>query len=123
MYLLDTNIIIDYLKHTSSNKHFLDIHDNIFTSYVVAGELLQGVRDKKDLRRTQNLLTTIDVDYGSISINRLALRLLEQYYLPHGIGFLDALIASTAIENQATLVTLNLKHFKPIKNLKVISSK
>jgi predicted nucleic acid-binding protein len=121
MYLLDTNVIIDYLKQAPDMPHFLDKHTDVFTSYVVVGELLQGVRDAKDLRQTQKLIDSLEVDFGSNSISRRAVQIMEKHVLKDGIGFLDALIAATALENEAILVTLNLKHFMCVPNLEVVS--
>jgi len=39
--------------------------------------------------------------------------------LSHNIGFLDCLIAATAIKNGLSLATLNLKHFAPFSDLQV----
>jgi predicted nucleic acid-binding protein len=43
----------------------------------------------------------------------------RDYGKSHGVGLADALIAATAELNQATLVTLNQKHFPMIIDIMV----
>jgi len=51
-----------------------------------------------------------------VKVCQLALKLMEKYYLDHGLLFLDALIAATALCSQLVLVTGNTKHFSYIPN-------
>ncbi len=53
------------------------------------------------------------------NISQKAIDLLETFALSHGLQMGDALIASTAIEHNLTLLTGNVKHFKPIPLLRV----
>lgn len=44
---------------------------------------------------------------------------IEEYTLSSGLRAGDAIIAATATENNMILVSGNLKHFKPIRDLKL----
>jgi predicted nucleic acid-binding protein len=55
----------------------------------------------------------------SQSAQASALSFLSQHRLSAGIGFLDCLLAATAIENGLVLATVNDKHFRPLSGLKV----
>jgi len=44
---------------------------------------------------------------------------IEEYTLSTGLRAADAVIAATATENNMELVSGNIKHFRPIKELKL----
>ena len=48
------------------------------------------------------------------------MRNFASFHLRHHIGLLDALIAETAIGQNAELATFNKKHYGVIKELKII---
>ncbi len=48
-------------------------------------------------------------------------RFLAKYRASHGLEPMDAIIAATALTNDAALFTLNTKHFKYIDGLIVIN--
>jgi predicted nucleic acid-binding protein len=45
--------------------------------------------------------------------------LVEDYFLSHSLELGDAIIASTALENQEILLTGNDKHYKFISNMQI----
>jgi predicted nucleic acid-binding protein len=51
------------------------------------------------------------------------LRLMKLYAISHGLRIPDALIAATAMEENLTLVTANIKHFSFIKDLSLLDWK
>lgn len=50
---------------------------------------------------------------------KLSVALVEKYSLSHKLSLPDALIASTAIEYDISIYTLNLKDFKYINKVKL----
>jgi predicted nucleic acid-binding protein len=52
-------------------------------------------------------------------ISQKAIDLLEAFALSHCLQMGDALIAATALEHNLSLLTGNVKHFKPIPLLRV----
>ena len=82
-------------------------------------ELAQGCRDNADLARLKKGLAARNTKILPITpaISKRAADLIDQLALSHGMRLADALIAATAIEFQATLITANVKHFSPIKEL------
>ena len=56
------------------------------------------------MRRAEQLPLTPDITYQAI-------QLMEEYSLSHGIQMGDALIATTALKHQRTVLTGNVKHF------------
>jgi len=118
-YLVDSNIIIDFLKKQEKAVDFLDSSKEIIVSIVTIGEIYQGVRNKKELRFAKSFFKTTKVLSIDERVSELALKLMERYTLSHGLLILDAIIAATVIKHDLTLITGNIKHFKMIKELKV----
>lgn len=122
--MLDTNIIIDYLKQKSDVVSFIENYGkrNIVLSPFVVMEIYQGVLNKEDLDRTRKKLkgfTTLTIDQAIID---LALQIQQQYVLSHHLGIPDTLIAATALIYDLELITYNLKDFRFIPTLKVSNS-
>lgn len=119
--MLDTNIIIDYLKQKPDVVSFIEKYgkENIVLSPFVVMEIYQGVLNKEDLNRTRKKLkgfTTLIIDQAIID---LALQIQQQYVLSHHLGIPDTLIAATALIYDLELLTYNLKDFRFIPTLNV----
>ena len=118
-YLLDTNVVVDYLR---GDKKALALLENVKTPQISAasvGEIYHGVRDDKALRNVKQILTRFNILHFTESISQRAIKLVERFFLSNGLLLFDALIAATAIDNNMTLLTSNIKHFKMIKELKL----
>jgi predicted nucleic acid-binding protein len=90
-------------------------------SVVTYIELAQGCRDKADLARLKQGLSARNTEIVPLTraISERASALIDQLALSHGMRLADALIAATAIEIQATLITANMKHFSAVDRLSV----
>ena len=82
-------------------------------------ELAQGCRDKADLARLKKGLAARNTEIVPITpgVLQRAAELIDALALSHGLRLADALIAATAVEHQATLITANVKHFSAIEGL------
>ena len=117
-YLADTTVVVEMLRGNSAAKRFLEKRPEI--SLVTVAELIQGARDKEDLQvveKTCRLLPQVGID---MAVSAKAITLLKTYRLSHGLLFLDALIAASAIGRKYVLVTANIKDFRFIKGLEII---
>jgi len=121
-YLVDTTVLIDHLRNKPEATCFLE-KEGLLISAVTAAELLQGARNKKEQKEIEALVKQFDISWISSSVSQLAIKLLSKHFLKFNLLFLDALIAATALEKKVVLVTDNIKHFKFISKLKVISPK
>lgn len=85
-------------------------------------ELLQGARDKDDIRIIKRFM--VDLSFGVLSltenVGHRALVYVEQYGLSSGLRAADALIAATAVENAMPLMTANAKPFRAIRDLDLV---
>lgn len=116
-YLVDTNVFIDHLRGREKATKLIGNTQGIVISFIVLGELLQGIKDKRELKKLEKLVELYEVDWGQDKVMKLAIDLLKQYGLKQGIGLIDAMLAATALIRKLILVSDNLKHFRPIAGL------
>jgi len=125
-YLLDTNILSDFIKYPTG-RIFSQIQDvgeeKICTSIIVACELRFGAEKSNSLRLKQRielafsiipvlpLMPDVDDNYATIRTH------LERQGTP--IGSNDSLITVQAFTLNLTLVTANVREFSRVPNLKV----
>ena len=123
-YLLDTNAISELTKEEPDPAviDFLNAHDDLWLSVIVVEELELGVQLLPEGRRRDALrewLTRILAEFGD-RISPVARREAEwaaafQARVHRSGGELelgDALIAGTAMANELTLVTRNVRDFE-----------
>lgn len=110
--LLDTDLLIDYLrKHPSAAALFDKLPEDCAISTLSVAELHAGVREGAERNALDILLSTfshIDLSAGIAAQGGL---LRRDWGKSHGVGLNDALIAATAIHTERVLLTLNARHF------------
>ena len=118
-WLLDTSILIDILRGHQSAKNWIDSLPEIARriSVITAAEILAGCHDQTEQRRAEREPATYSTLWIDEEISQSAIELYSRYHLSHGVGFLDCLIAASAIKHGLQLATVNLKHFAPIPHL------
>jgi len=126
MYLLDTNILSDLIRHPQGAvaARIADISEvEIATSIIVASELRYGAERRASERltaRVEELLTLLPVfplkDDADVQYGRLRTDLERRGQI---IGANDMLIAAHALALDATLVTDNVREFERISRLKI----
>jgi predicted nucleic acid-binding protein len=120
-WLLDTSILVDLFRGHSAARAWIDSlpEERLFISVITAGELLAGCANRAEQRKVEQELDLYTILWLDEAISEYALELYKTFHLSHGVGFLDCLIAATAIQNGLTLATLNLKHFAPLSVITV----
>ena len=119
-FLLDTGIIIRYLRRETRAANLLDHLENlgeINVSVVTYMEILTGCRPEEENATTLLFERVSPVDISQEIAQKAAL-LIKKYPAAFGRdnprGFPDALIAATAWQDGRTLVTFNTQHFARI---------
>jgi len=86
-------------------------------------ELLQGARNKEQHLMIKDFLIEFDFEILPLTenIGHRAAIYIEEYRLSSGLRAGDAIIAATATEAHLELLTSNIKHFRAIRDLKVIT--
>jgi predicted nucleic acid-binding protein len=120
-YLIDSSILIDLSRKYAPAKKWIDQFeiDDLVISFVSVAELLSGCRNKREQERVEADLVDYPILWATQEAQLQAMALLGQFQLSHGIGFLDCMIAATALTNGLALATANYKHFQMIPGLKV----
>ncbi len=118
--LLDTSVVIDHLRGRPDAAAYLaTLADRPFTSVVVVAELYAGVRDGSERVQLDRFLSGLDVLPLTLRTAVQGGLFRRQYGRSHNVGLDDALIAATVAEANATLVTLNRKHFPMLADVHV----
>jgi len=125
--VFDTDVLVWYLRGNDRARRFMALvpYQQRILSSLTFMELLQGCRNQEEARQVKvfisdNIPLVIHPDE---IISRRAITLLEQHAFPHGLRVVDALIAATTLETGSSLVTANVKHYRPIARLHVIQFK
>ncbi|MFM7734171.1 MAG: type II toxin-antitoxin system VapC family toxin [Cyanobium sp.] len=112
LLMVDTDVLIDYLRDHSQAVAFLESCEQpLATSVITVAELYAGVRDGEERQRLDAFVAAFKVLALDRQPAQRAGLWRRQYGPSHGTGLADALIAASAEAAGATLVTLNRRHF------------
>lgn len=124
LWLLDSCVLVDTLRGYDPAQAWLedtacryDVH--MTCSVVTFAELIAGAQTEQlmaAVRRLMDLARTIPVDDG---VAERAGAYLRAWHHSHGVRMPDALIAATAAEFGATIVTRDKAHF-PMDDVRVL---
>jgi predicted nucleic acid-binding protein len=118
--LLDTDVLIDYLRGRPEAVTYLEgLTNTLAISAITVAELYAGVRDGAERAKLDSFLAVFDIVPVEQEIAIKGGLHRRDYSKSHNIGLADALIAATAELSQATLVTLNAKHFPMLSDVEV----
>ena len=117
--LIDTDVLIWLLRGRASARKLLNGIDEVTLSAVTYMELVQGMRNKEEFRLLRQTIHQQDWFVLPIdeNISQRATVFIENYALSHGLQLADALIAASAVESGATLISANTKHYKVIPDI------
>ena len=119
-YLLDTDILIEYLRGREQAATFLEsLTGDLLLSVITVAELYSGIRNALEEKSVERFLHTFEVISIDEVIARRAGLLRREYRQSHGTGLADALIAVSAENAHATLVTFNERHFPMLDDVQV----
>jgi predicted nucleic acid-binding protein len=120
--IFDTDVLIYAQRGARRAALAIDSAADRFVSVQSLMELLQGARDKDDLRIIKRFMVELSFAVLPLSENvgHRALVYIEEYGLSSGLRAADAIIAATAVENAMPLMTANAKHFRSIRDLDLV---
>lgn len=117
--LPDTDVLIDFLRgHAKALALVRSCKDRLILSAVVVSELYAGVRGAKEETVLDEFIALFRVLPVSAEIARTGGLLKRDFGRSHGVGLADALVAATALSEDAELKTLNVRHYPMIKGLR-----
>ncbi|HVX84014.1 MAG TPA: PIN domain-containing protein [Phycisphaerae bacterium] len=121
--LIDSSVVIDAAKdHPEALAYVRQslLAGSAALHAVTLAEVIVGTRDSRELFRLRRILRPFDVEYPVVPDGTLALEYLGRLHLSHDVDLPDCLIASTALRLDHSVVTVNDRHFRLFKGLKVI---
>jgi predicted nucleic acid-binding protein len=122
--LLDTDILVDFLRGYSKAMEFVNAHSaRIILSSIVVAELYAGVKGEHEQTALDNFLSIFRIIPLDLEIAKASGLYKRDYGKSHGVGLADAILAATAQAENAELKTLNTKHYPMFKNLRPAYSK
>ena len=120
--IIDTDVLIWELRGNEAAQEIIHKHIPFSISLVTYVELLQGMRNKKELNQFKRQLSKWDVEIIqlNVDISTRAMIYVEEYFLSNSMELADALIAATCINRSDVLLTANDKHYKYIPNIQLV---
>jgi predicted nucleic acid-binding protein len=103
--IIDTDVLIWYMKGNEKAYEIIENSNTFFISVVTYIELVQGMRNKKELNNLRKALHGWNAQI--------------LYFLSHFIRLADALIGATAIAYGFPILTANDKHYKVMKDIQI----
>jgi hypothetical protein len=119
--LIDTDVLIWYMKGNEKAYSVIERSKHFSISVVTYIELVQGMRNKRELRDLRKALQAWDskIIYISEEISVKAMFFVEQHFQSHSMLLADALIGATAIVHGLPILTGNEKHYKILKEIEI----
>ena len=119
-YLIDTDVIIDYLRSEQKAIEFLESegHEMLISAITVA-ELYSGIRNQQEKRIIDEFIKAFDFININKEIAEKGGLIRNEFGKNFGIGLADSIIAATSIITKSKIITLNFKHFQMFENLLV----
>lgn len=126
-YLIDTSVIINYLRDKGSAVETINnLSGELNSSYVCLAELYEGISRVREKEKTEkavlDFFTGLNQIYGIDEEIAKYFGQIRSTLKSKGqvIEDLDILLAATCIANNLSLITSNPKHFSRIEELEVL---
>ncbi|MBT4267065.1 MAG: type II toxin-antitoxin system VapC family toxin [Deltaproteobacteria bacterium] len=119
--IVDTDVLIWYSRGYQNAIDAIHTLDRFSISVVTYIEVIQEVRNKKELNAFKKALGILNAQVIQIDelISTKAMFYVEQYALSHSMELADALIGASAVIKQLPLITGNEKHYKHLPEIKI----
>lgn len=130
-YSLDTNVISDFMRNdekvVQNMNKALSNGDEIYICSIVYYEIVRGLTSAGKFKRLREFKIFYEnypklyFDRENLAVVDKAVEIYVQLHKGKQIEDNDIFIAATAIVNECTLVTANIKHFARVEGLKLIN--
>lgn len=119
--IVDTDVLIWYAREHPGAIELLHELDEFSISVITYMEIVQGVRDKKELNAFKKALGILNAKILQIDeiISTKAMFFVEQYALSHSMELADALIGATSVIKQMPLITGNDRLYKQLPGIRI----
>lgn len=121
--VIDTDILIDFGLDRDDAVNTMAVLEKDYlltTNVITAMELYSGCRSKKDIKKVEELIADLRIRFVSKSISERAYDLMKKFRSSHRVEINDMLIAATAIEDGAKMISKNQKHYQFLPGLDLL---
>lgn len=119
-YLIDTDVLIEYLRGSDQAAEFLEqLKGELLISAITVAELFSGARGPGEMDALDQFVLAFEVVPVDERLARAGGQLRQEHHASHGVGLADALIAASAEEREAKLVTFNRRHYPMVEDLTI----
>jgi len=121
--IFDTDVMIWAFRGNAKALDAIDASAERSISSVTYMELLQGVRNKKEMLSMKRFLSTLGFSVLPVTANisSRAVAIMEDTALKSDLGVCDALIFATSLDTGDKLLSGNAKHFKEVPLLDAVA--
>jgi predicted nucleic acid-binding protein len=119
--IYDTDILIWVQRGSEKAAKLIEKDEEKYLSIQSYMELLQGAKNKIHHKYVKDFISEFEFSILALTenIGHRALIYVEEHALSSNMRSGDAIISATAVENNMTLVSSNVKHFKVVKELQL----
>jgi predicted nucleic acid-binding protein len=121
--LVDTSILIDFFRKENKKKsklYKIQQKHTLYASTITEFEFLAGVKDEKIVSLKHFFSKIKLLPFDSKAAAKASAIFKDLKSKNQIIEFRDIFIAATAIANNLPISTLNIDHFKRVKDLKIV---
>ena len=121
--MIDTDILIDVARSVNTAIERLNLETQTASptiSIITQMELMVGCRNKTELQHLKRFIQRYEVIPVDETISNKARKLLEEYYLSHGLLIPDGFIAATALVREIPLLSKNQRDYRFISQLNLL---
>ena len=117
-FMIDTDVLIEYLRGSDRAAKFLEgLEGDLIISAMSVAELFSGVKGSEEMDALDQFMLAFQTIPIDDRLARQAGLIRQEYHPSHGVGLADALIAATALEEGAELVTFNRRHYPMVEDV------
>lgn len=117
-YLIDTDVLIEYLRGSDRAAEYLEtLEGDLIISAISVAELYSGVKGSDEMDALDQFMLAFQVTSIDDRLAKEGGLMRKKYHPSHGVGLADALIAATALDRGAKLITFNDRHYPMVQNV------
>ena len=118
-FIIDTDVTIDMLRgEPQAIAIFKELSETLGFSAITVAEIYAGIANKKEESMVEQMFASFPVIATTVEIARIAGRFSQRFRSSHALEMPDAIIAASCITYDASLLTLNTKHYPMFPGLK-----
>ena len=119
--VLDSNIIIEILKGNEKIIESIEKvgFESVCITYITVMEVIYGARNKREKELIEKFLKGFNILYSNEDIDKLSIRYVNDFGLSHNAKLPDVIIASICTYHDVELMTLNIKDFRYIPDMRI----